>query len=243
MPLSITRRIDLTGCWLAGDRADRIVYRPGRRFLTLYGVLALVLGFLAAMAYPRNPRPPTARDQRTRRAVDQARADALRRGEIVVLPALPAPKPTPNPLRPWHIALAILLSVAAWGTVLCALHHRVVFTLSPSGDELVFRYHLLFGSDEFRCPLAPPRYVRVSGRAHHRASDGGFSSQPTGRCWSVDSGPTCPLPQLDVAMQPLDSDSPQTRDKARQLATRLAEMTQWPLQEPDPTDDESSPPL
>lgn len=227
-------RIDLADSWLAIAQCDRLVYWPGLRRTGLYIVFALVLAFCATVAVPR-PKPlgPSPGAQRLAKAVEEARADALRGGAAFVPPPLPpAQRPGTRPaLRPYCWALAGLLAIASAGALVLALGHRVEFRIDRANDAFRVRHREVQGSREFEAALASPTTIVVHRSAEAAPSAGHAAQAPSAYSWDITFSPGAGLPCVHMERVPPARATDTPPRKTRRLADGLRDMTGWPVQE------------
>lgn len=224
-------RIDLLHSWLALDSADRLVYRPGAAHFGVYVALALVLAFLAAMAYPRAPSVPTPDERTAREAIERARRDALGRGARAVPPALPDLRSpgTPASLRPLYYALSAILALGSCTAAACPFRYRTEFRLDRDGRALRVEDRGPFRRRVFHEPLCTQAQVALRCHEHRDRPGDRLWGQDKRLRWTVELLPPAALPVVDIQIAPHSAGPTSPPHKACHLAKRLAEMTGWPL--------------
>ena len=226
--------IDLSGLWLASDRPDRLVYRPGLGHWKLPMAFALVLAFCASVAYPRAPRPGDAAEAaRLAKAVDDARADALRRGQLFAPPPLPPSqrRGASSGMRLFYLALTGLFGLAACAASVLPLRHRIEFRVDREAGAFVVRRRGPLGFRQHEAPLASPAKIVIQRRLHFAQGARPPSARPSGYAWGLAFTPGPFMPHVETETVRLSAAPVCPPRKTQRLADRLGEMTGWPVAE------------
>jgi len=228
-------RVNLVRSWLMVDRSDRLVYLTGTRYAGLYLAGALVLAFLALMAYPAAQRHPTASDTGTMAMVDRLQADRGLRGiPLPVSPARLRERAGVSPrLRPLHRALSGLLALGALMAAVGPLLHRVSIRVFAEAGLLRVRGHSPLRTRTFEVPLSASIRLDLRSVWPHRERE----IAPSDGCepirWALELMPSTALPPMDIHVEPTGDAGSQPPHRAKHLAERLAEMTGWTVGESD----------
>ena len=226
-------RINLIRSWLVVDRPGRLVYLTGTRYLGLYLACALVLTFLALMAYPATVRRPTASDTRLMSLLDRILGGkSLRSIPLLVSPARLRDRTGTSPrLRPFYRALAGLLALAALTAAVCPFMHRVHIRAHPDADLLEVRDHSPLRARTFELPISAPTHLTLRLVWPYTEREAPPTDRGAPLRWTLELVPPTALPPMDVHLEPPGSPRTQPPRRAMHLAQRIANMTGWALDE------------
>ena len=232
----VTRsRINLVRSWLVVDRHDRLVYLTGTRYVGPYWACALVLAFLAAMAYPVGHRRPTASDTRVMGLLDRVHTGKGLLGiTLLVPPARLRDRSGASPqLRPFYRGLAGLLALGALIATVCPLMHRVHIRAHSQAGLLRVRDLCPLRTRAFELPLPTSAHLALRPRwpRTEREMPPSDSGEPIR--WALELVPPTALPPMDIHTEPTGNATARPPHRARHLAERLADMTGWALDETD----------